>query len=248
MNTLILALLGLAALVILAVAFIKRSGAPSETPYRLTGGFLSKAERSFFGVLCQAIGEHGLVFAKVRVADVLAVKPGLSASKRQSAFNRIQAKHFDFLVCSTADAKPLLAIELDDKSHYRTARVKRDAFLNRAAEAAGLPLMRVQAKQTYAIAELRREIAPHLGLRVEPTVETSSDPQERTAPTLDPPSFTKPASEPSQAPACPKCGSEMVERRGRTTGLAGKAFWGCTAYPKCHGVLPIITESNGHSA
>lgn len=244
MSTLLLLLLGL--LILAALVLLKLARRMDATPYRLTDKFLSKAERSFFGVLSHAIGEHALVFAKVRVADVLAVKPGLSASKRQSAFNRIQAKHFDFLICSLADARPLLAIELDDRSHRLAARVKRDAFLNRAAEAAGLPLLRVSAAQTYSIAELRREIAPHLGLRVEPTIQAPSEPRERSEPALDPPSFLEPLPDSSQPPTCPKCGGAMVERRGETGELAGKAFWSCAAYPECRGVRPIATGSDGH--
>ena len=31
---------------------------------------------------------------------------------------------------------------------------------------------------------------------------------------------------------CPKCGSELVERKNRKT---GEAFWGCSEFPKCRG-------------
>lgn len=40
-------------------------------------------------------------------------------------------------------------------------------------------------------------------------------------------------------PACPVCGGDMVQRTSRRGGNAGNAFWGCTNYPKCRGVLPI---------
>lgn len=170
-------------------------------PYRQADEFLSKAERSFYSVLRQAVGEHGIVFAKVRVADVLATKHGLSASKRQSAFNKIQSKHFDFVVCSPAEIAPKVAVELDDASHRGSARAKRDVFLNRVAEVAGLPLLRIPAKKGYAIAHLKEQLAPHI--------------------------------EPSHPPTCPKCGSGMVHRQGKSGALAGKKFWGCGQYPKC---------------
>lgn len=40
-----------------------------------------------------------------------------------------------------------------------------------------------------------------------------------------------PVGSPNPAP-CPRCGSNMVERRNRKT---GDVFWGCLAFPKCRG-------------
>lgn len=38
-------------------------------------------------------------------------------------------------------------------------------------------------------------------------------------------------------PPCPKCAREMVERHGpRGT------FWGCSAFPKCRGTLPMVAN------
>lgn len=37
-------------------------------------------------------------------------------------------------------------------------------------------------------------------------------------------------------PACPKCGSPMVQRVARKGSQAGNRFWGCTRFPTCHGV------------
>lgn len=244
MNSLILLLVVVILLVIIAGVLAKRGRTTEAPPYRLTKAFLSDAELSFFGVLRQSVGDHGLLFAKVRIADVLDIKRGLSPSRRQSAFNRIQAKHFDFLVCSPTDARPLVAIELDDKSHRRTERMKRDAFIDGAAEAAGLPLLRVPAKHGYSMIELRRALAPYLQpYLAEPTVELPTEPQERTAPTLDPSLSADRMAVPesAQSPACPKCGTRMVKRHGKTGALAGKTFWGCVAYPKCRGVIPVIS-------
>jgi len=222
MSTATVAIIVLAILVVLA-AFLKNqsSGGTQDYPYRQTDGFLSKAELSFFGVLRQAVGDNGIVFAKARIADVLAVKRGLSNSRRQTAFNKIQSKHFDFVVCASDTAKPLVAVELDDSSHKQKSRITRDTFVNGAAEAASLPLLRVPAKNAYPIAQLKAQLAPHFGLSADSDLETP---------------------EPSQSgkpPTCPKCGSGMVNRHGKTGVLAGKEFWGCEQYPMCRSVLPI---------
>ena len=37
-------------------------------------------------------------------------------------------------------------------------------------------------------------------------------------------------------PACPKCGSQMILRTAKQGPNAGNEFWGCSTYPKCHGI------------
>jgi restriction system protein len=40
-------------------------------------------------------------------------------------------------------------------------------------------------------------------------------------------------------PACPRCGHPMRQRTARQGAHAGQAFWGCSAYPDCRGIVPI---------
>jgi len=119
--------------------------------------FLSAAERSFFGVLGQAIGNEYLVFAKVRVADLLRVRAG--TSEPQGHLNRIIAKHVDFVLCDRNTISPVLTIELDDSSHSKGDRPERDKFLDAAFSGSGLSLLRVPARRTYDPAVLRAEIS-----------------------------------------------------------------------------------------
>jgi restriction system protein len=42
-------------------------------------------------------------------------------------------------------------------------------------------------------------------------------------------------------PTCPKCGAAMKKRVARQGKYTGKEFWGCTAFPKCNGTLPLET-------
>ncbi len=46
---------------------------------------------------------------------------------------------------------------------------------------------------------------------------------------------------PSTRPKCPNCGSEMTGRVAKRGANAGKSFWGCSTYPKCHGTVPIAS-------
>lgn len=42
------------------------------------------------------------------------------------------------------------------------------------------------------------------------------------------------------SPSCPKCGAEMKKRVARQGSNAGNEFWGCSAYPACKGILPLM--------
>lgn len=81
-------------------------------PYQKQPFLLTKAERSFFGVLQQAVGSDYYIFSKVRLADLLKTTPGLDGSKRQSAQNRINSKHVDFILCNPSDFALRFVIEL----------------------------------------------------------------------------------------------------------------------------------------
>ena len=153
-----------AAAVLLTIQFlIRRNGVvlaeETRLPYEKAGPLLTPAERSFYGVLEQAIDGHR-IFAKVRLSDLIEVAHG--TSRRQAYRNKIDRKHADFVLCDAHSMAPRLVIELDDRSHDRLGRRERDAFVDAALEAAGLPILHVVAKRAYTPAELRSLIARHL--------------------------------------------------------------------------------------
>lgn len=77
---------------------------------------------------------------------------GLTRSNWQRAFNRISAKHLDFILCDPQSCAVKLAIELDDASHDSAKRQARDTFLDAACQSAGLPLLRIRAARGYVFA------------------------------------------------------------------------------------------------
>jgi hypothetical protein len=162
-----------AVLVILAAQ--KRSGegtggmAKMGFPYIATGYLFSAAERSFLGVLEQAVGPEHRVFGKVRIADVASVKQALGNSARQSALNRIAAKHLDFVVCRVSDLKVVCAVELNDKSHGSARTAKRDNFVATLCQTIGLPLLQVPAQRGYQPGEIKAQFQSAIGARADAT-------------------------------------------------------------------------------
>lgn len=230
-----LVIVGAILLVVLAALKKKQpEGAPAYS-YIKKSELLSSAERSFFGVLVLAVAEHGTVLPKIRVADVLAPKKGSDKSTWQKAFNRISAKHFDFVVCESSSLTPIVAVELDDSSHSSKSSASRDSVKDSVCLSAGFPLIRVKAAHSYAVAEIRQLLSGHVPSMVSAPAQS---------PTQDSALVTDAA--PSQngipvAPSCPKCSSSMVLRQTKKGNNAGKNFWGCSQFPNCRGVLQADT-------
>jgi ssDNA-binding Zn-finger/Zn-ribbon topoisomerase 1 len=194
-------------------------------PYRKVKALFTPAERSFLGVLQHAVGNNATVFGKVRVADVVETAPHLKWRDQLRAFNKISAKHFDFLLCDKEDLSVACAIELDDASHNSKRRQERDEFLKGVCEAAGVPLIQIPAKSAYVISEVRGLLPRYL------TVKDTPDPRPSSAPaTLAPESTSK---------VCPNCSTVMVKRVAKNGKHAGKSFWACKAYPKCKTIEAI---------
>jgi len=232
-------------LLLLAViaAMLKQAGGRSNAfPYVRKEALLTAAERSFLGVLDRAVGDDYRVFSQVRLADVVDTKRGLNNSDRQKAFNRIQSRHFDFLLCDKGDLSVICAIELDDRSHQKRKRRDRDAFVNELCEAVSLPLLRVPAKSAYSVPELKNKVFSMIGQRLEPTSVQGPAISARLEPQLFPSRSAADQSEAEAAtepaiPACPRCAAPMVLRRATTGSNAGREFWGCSNFPGCRATL-----------
>ena len=202
----------------------KSPGAPAY-PYDLRNDFLSPAEHSFFHVLRTVVADRALISMKVGIGDLFDVK-----SKDPGEFriyrNKIDRKHVDFLLCDPKTIRPLVGIELDDKSHQRSDRQARDQFVENVFQAAKLPLVRIPVKHSYYAAELGEQLSPFLktvGV-VQPVPEQVNT---------------------TSSPLCPKCGSEMVLRTAKSGTNQGGKFWGCSRFPQCRGVVNPVEVAAG---
>ncbi len=149
----------LAFVVLIVLALLKSKGSVGSVgfPYQPAKTLFSAAERSFLGVLDQAVGSEYRIFGKVRVADIATVKPNLGKSARQGALNRIAYKHFDFIVCRASDLAIVCAVELNDKSHSTQRAKSRDDLLLKVCQSINLPLLMVPAKQAYSLQDIRSQ-------------------------------------------------------------------------------------------
>ena len=106
----------------------KEDATTPQFPFQLREDFLSPAELNFYRVLQTAVSDWAIIFIKVSLGDLFYAQTG-DWKKNQGYRNKIDRKHVDFLLCDPQTVKPILGIELDDKSHQREDRKKRDEFV-----------------------------------------------------------------------------------------------------------------------
>jgi hypothetical protein len=143
-------------IIIAAILLMRTWASPGRLPYEARGQLVTKSELRFYKSLLKAVQDDWEIFAMVRIADLLRVEKGVP--NRRKWLNKILAKHIDFVLCDPGSLAPVICIELDDPSHDRADRVERDIFVNRAFDAAELPLLRIPTQPKYQSREIRELI------------------------------------------------------------------------------------------
>src|SRR5713101_5921067 len=128
---------------------------PDFYPYRLTRSLLTPSEKAFYAALLLAAGRRYVIFAKVRLADLC---QDLDRWADTRAFNQVSSKHVDFVLCDATTFRPVLALELDDRSHLRANRRDRDALKDRVFRTMGLGVYRQWVRRSYDPAAIARGI------------------------------------------------------------------------------------------
>jgi hypothetical protein len=185
--------------------------------YRVRADFLSVTELSFLRAAQLATGTRFAIMTKVNLNDLF-----FSPTRDPGSRNRINQKHVDFLFCDPQTLKPLLGIELDDSSHQRSERVERDALVDAVFASAGLPLLHLPARASYASADIATSVDSVLAAAPNRLGETASSNASVTM--------------------CPNCGVPMVVRQARQGVNAGRDFYGCINYPRCREMKPVTTS------
>lgn len=127
-------------------------------PYTKKTSILTPAEQGFYSVLRDAAANMYHICPKVRMADIIGIENTRDNRKYYQYFNRIQAKHVDFLLCDPQTLEPVLAIELDDSSHEKHSRQLRDRLVNAIFRNAQIPLVHIKTAHSYDMDSLLSQL------------------------------------------------------------------------------------------
>ncbi|RTZ16780.1 DUF2726 domain-containing protein [Vibrio aquaticus] len=175
-----------------------------DSAYKKKGALLNSQETAFYNALISAVGQHGVVLAKVNLANVLTP---LATEKKQwfIANNRIAKSYFDFVVCDPRTLEVRVAIELDNGKELNKGKVDRQKLLIHVCKSAGIPLIGASIKHSYQVSRLRRLLAAHIDL-------IESDKEVRF---------------------CKRCGSPMTVKIASQGEHKGRRFFTCSRQPQC---------------
>ena len=129
-------------LALAAVAFVilkkRASSVTGDAPWPFYAKkLLTQPEQILYHRLVAAMPEC-IVLAQVQLSQVLGVKKGFNFHEWNNRINRMS---LDFLVC-LKDSTIVAAIELDDKTHEKPARIEADTKKDKALSAAGVTIIR----------------------------------------------------------------------------------------------------------
>ena len=167
MNLIIAAIAVIFITAAIVVAVIKPKAGlplPADPPrsYCPRESLFTPAERSFLGVLESLDFEGITITAKVRLADIVGIRARTPWRERQRALSRITSNHVDFLLIARSNGRPLLGLELDDRTNDEDNRAARDEFVDATFASAGLPLLHIPARHHYDLKDIHRQICAAL--------------------------------------------------------------------------------------
>lgn len=130
----------------------------AKSPFLIANSLLTKAEMNFYKVLKDSIDdEKQIICPKVRMIEVLWTKT-FYVENKMIFINKVNRKHFDFVICDKETLKPLMAIELDDKSHEEEARKERDEFVDALFTDLNFKVIHIPVQYSYNINELKEKM------------------------------------------------------------------------------------------
>jgi len=130
----------------------------SEQKYILKKSLLTPTEKIFSDVLEQIVDNNNYrIEHQVQLSRIVSVKDSKINFINYRDFNKIKAKSIDFVLFDKED-KPGLAIELDDWTHSRWDRIRRDKFVDSVMRDAGLPIVHIRVAHSYDPEKLKEYI------------------------------------------------------------------------------------------
>ena len=120
---------------------------------------LTYNEITYFKALEKALPAKYRLFAQVRVVDLIVPKISKKTNQKQwwRDFRKVSSKHIDIVIVDQR-FQVIAAIEVNDRSHLREDRKRRDKFLTEAFAGAGVPLVWQWVQKKYSTYDIHKSL------------------------------------------------------------------------------------------
>lgn len=155
-------------LLVVVVALVAHRFIDTGNPFPLQkkASLFSPVERSFMQLLEKAVATDYKILNRVKLADVMELKSGISGKTRASTMLKLNSKYLDFVLCDPNDFSIVAVLDLVNNSSKEGHKAVPDWFVNGALDAAGVPYLRMKIKAGYTAADIQAAIAARLGKTV----------------------------------------------------------------------------------
>lgn len=155
-------------LLVIVVAMVASRFIDSGNPFPVQKKTIlfSPVERSFMQLLEKAVAADYKIINRVKLADVMELKAGISDKTRASTMQKLNAKYLDFVLCDPNDFSVVAVLDLVNNTSKEGHKAVPDWFVNGALDAAGVPYLRMKIKAGYTAADIQAAIAGRLGKTV----------------------------------------------------------------------------------
>ena len=123
-------------------------------PFDKKESLFTPAEKNFQNLLEQALGGKYRIINRVKLADLVTIRNGVSSRAGQAALTNAESKYLDFAICDRENMKLCGVIDLVD-TQGKGYKIKKDWFVSGALEASSIPHIRIKVKANYTVDEIR---------------------------------------------------------------------------------------------
>jgi len=123
-------------------------------PFDKKQSLFTPAEKNFQNLLEQALGGKYRIINRVKLADIVTIRNGVSSRAGQTAITNAEGKYLDFAICERDNMQLVGVIDLVD-TQGKGYKIKKDWFVSGALEASSIPHIRIKVKANYTVDEIR---------------------------------------------------------------------------------------------
>ena len=159
------ALLSILVLVVVASVVASKFTDNNENPYPFVRKkeIYTQVESAFLSLLERAVGDNYRIVSRVKLADVIDCKAGLSSKSRRIAMTKTKNKQLDYVLLDKQKMTIVAAVDLVNNANKDGHKAQRDWFVSGALETAGIPHIRMKVKSGYRVEDVRNAILFKIG-------------------------------------------------------------------------------------
>lgn len=120
---------------------VSTTGKKQKYLYQAKKHLMTNAEEKCFNTLCNTFGSKFWIIPQIHLSALLDHR--IKGQNWKHAFNHINGKSVDFVLLDKKTLQPICAVELDDRTHQQSERIKRDLEVEQIFDQANLPLVRL---------------------------------------------------------------------------------------------------------